>query len=50
MKVGRNCVGLLYVGSQMRYCLLFDFPNLEIFLNVIGYMGNNIDNNFNNDL
>lgn len=26
------------------------FPNLEILLNDIGYMGNNIDANFNNDL
>lgn len=50
MKVGRNDVGLL-LDSQMRYHLLFDFPNLEILSNyiVIIYMiGNNIDTHFNN--
>lgn len=50
MKIGRNDVGLL-LDSQMRYHLLFDFPNLEILLNyiVIIYMiGNNIDTHFNN--
>lgn len=50
MKAGRNYVGLLFVDSQMRYCLLFDFPNVEILLNDIAYMGNNIDSNLNNDL